>query len=103
MDLELSEVCEGSLSRTMELIFPLFIIELSGMSISILPYYQTEKKFEDKYKFVKLFDKNSSNWAELWEPITKKFPDVVLERIIELLKPSEKTNFEQLKEKLNAI
>lgn len=39
-----------------------------------------------------LFETNLWNWAELWEPILKKFPEVELKKMPELLKPVEKIN-----------
>ena len=48
-------------------------------------------------------ENNLSNWAELWEPIIKRFPTVTLKKIPELLKPIEKIGFEQLKAKLDTV
>ena len=48
-------------------------------------------------------ENNLSNWAELWEPIVKRFPTVTLKKIPELLKPIEKIGFEQLKAKLDTV
>ena len=74
----------------------------SGMSISLPLYYQTGERLEEKKSFVKLIDKNSSYWAELWELIIKRFSEVTL-KMPDLLKPLEKVNLEHLKETLNAI
>ena len=46
-------------------------------------------------------ENNLSDWAELWEPIVKRFHAVTLKKIPELLKPIEKIGFEQLKAKLD--
>ena len=48
-------------------------------------------------------ENNLSNWAELWEPIVKRFPTVTLKKIPELLKHIEKIGFEQLKSKLDTV
>ena len=104
--LELSEICKGSPTRTIKLIPRVSLIELpmgcsaSRISIFLPPHYQTKEKFEEKKPLVTLIDRNSSNWVELWEPIIKKFP---LKRTPEWLKPFEKINIGQLKERLNAI
>ena len=108
-EIELSMVCDGKTTKTIKVIPPLTMIELPlgcsafGMSMSLPPYYQAEEKFEKKRPFVKLLENNLSNWAELWEPIVKRFPDVTLNKIPEILKPIEKMGFEQLKAKLNTV
>ena len=38
---------------------------------------------------MKLIKTNQSSWIELWEPIVKKFPEMILKKIPELLKPEE--------------
>ena len=70
------------------------------MSISLLLYNQTEKKLEERRSLVKLFDRDSSNWEELWKPITKKFPEVTLKRIPNFLKSSEISSLYKIKESL---
>ena len=48
-------------------------------------------------------ENNLSDWAELWEPIVKRFPAVTSKKFPELLKPIEKIGFEQLKAKLGTV
>ena len=74
-----------------------------GMSMSLPPYYQAEERFKKEKSFSKLMENNLSDWAELWEPIVKRFPAVTLKKIPELLKPIEKIGFEQLKAKLDTM
>ena len=108
-EIDLSMVCEGKTTQTIKVIPPLTMVELPlgcsafGISMSLPPYYQAEEKFEKKMSFSKLMENNLSNWAELWEPIVKRFPTVTLKKIPELLKPMEKIGFEQLKAKLDTV
>ena len=74
-----------------------------GMSMSFPPYYQDEERFEKKNTIAKLMENNQSDWAELWEPIVKWFPEVTLRKIPEILKPIEKIGFEQLKAKIDTV
>ena len=73
------------------------------ISISLLPYYQAEERFEEKRSFMKLIETNLSNWAELWKLIIKKFPEVSLKKIPELLNLVDKIIFEQVKDKLSSV
>ena len=108
-EIDLSMVCEGKTTQPIKVIPLLTMVELPlgcstfGISTSLPPYYQAEEKFEKKKSFLKLMENNLSNWAELWEPIVKRFPTVTLKKIPELLKPIEKIGFEQLKAMLDIV
>lgn len=108
-EIELSMVCESKTTTTIRAMPPLTMVELPlgcsafGTSMSLPPYYQAEEKFERKKSFGKLMENNLSDWAGLWEPIVKRFSDVTLSKIPEILKPIEKMGFEQLRDKLNTV
>ena len=86
-EIDLSMVCDGKTTQTIKVIHPLTMVELPlgcsafGMSMSLPPYYQAEERFEEKKSFSKLMENNLSDWAELWEPIVKRFPAVTLKKI----------------------
>ena len=75
----------------------------SGILISISKNDQTEEKFEETESLVNLFDRNLRNLEELWEPITKKFPELTFKRMPVLLKSLDKLNLYLLKERLNTL
>lgn len=46
-----------------------------------------------------IINKSLGNCTELWEPVVNDFPRVTLERMSKLLKPIERINMNQLKDK----
>ena len=100
MALKLSEVCEEEPSRSI-IISPLTMAELpmkcseSGMALYRPQFYQIEEKFEERKVHIELINWNLSGWGEVWEPLTKKFSEVTLRKMPELLELPGKINFGQ--------
>ena len=60
-------------------------------------------KYEEKDSLVKLIKTSFSNWTEVWDPITEKYPEVTVKKIPDVLKPVEKIDLNQLEKKLTII
>ena len=72
----------------------------SGSFLYFPSFYRTKEKFDERETLMELVDKNLNSWEEVWEPFTKKFPDVALRKIPELFVPMKKMNFGRLSREL---
>ena len=87
-EIKLSKVCENKVTTTMRVILSLAILALAfGCGAHVLTlsipthYYQAEERFEGNEALLKLVGSNETEWAELWDPITKAVPQFSLRKM----------------------
>ena len=106
---EVSQVCTGKSPKEIKISPPLTTLQVPlgcgvyGGTITLPPYYQAEEKFETSDSFLPLINTTLISRLSLWEPLIRKFPNITLQAIPNVLSPLKKTNLRELMHKLDAL